>query len=44
MKKIKLEIRNVEADGNTIRFINVRKGEEDEQSIVIESRRVVNNK
>ena len=37
MTKTKPEIRDIEVDGNTIRFINVRKGEKGEPSIVIES-------
>ena len=44
MSKTKSEIKDIEVDGDTVRFINVRKGKEDEPSIVIESKRVVNTK
>jgi len=33
------DIKDIEIDGNIIRFINIRKGKENEPSIVIESRR-----
>ncbi len=44
MNKTKSEIKDIKVDGNTIRFINVCKGEEDEANIIIESRKVVKNK
>jgi len=37
MNKPTPEIKDIEVDGNTVRFVNVRKGEEGEPSIVIES-------
>ena len=40
MNKNTPKIKDIEIDGNTVRFINVRKGEENELSIVVESGRV----
>ena len=40
MNQIKPKTKDIEVDGNTVRFINVRKGEENEPSIVIKSGRV----
>ena len=37
MNKTKPEITDIKVDGNTVRFVNVRKGKENEPSIVIES-------
>lgn len=37
MNKNKPEIKDIEVDGNTVRFINVRKGKKNEPSIVIET-------
>ena len=39
MNKNMPKIKDIEVDGNTVRFINVRKGEAHEPSIVIESGR-----
>ena len=36
--------KDIHIDGNIIRFINIRKGEEDEPSIVIESGKVKKKK
>ena len=40
MKKTKPKTKDIEVDGNTVRFINTHKGEENEPSIVIESWRI----
>ena len=40
MNKTKPKIKDIEVDDNTVRFINVRKGGENEPSIIIESGRV----
>ena len=40
MNKNKQKIKDVEVDGNTVRFINVRKGKAHEPSIVIETGRI----
>lgn len=40
MNKTKPEIKDIEVDGNIVRFVNVHKGEENEPSIVIESGRI----
>ena len=39
MNRTKPKITDIEVDGNTVRFVNVRKGEENEASIIIESGR-----